>query len=116
MPFYRRLAELSEQKALKANLVAVFPDGGTDVDQLVKSEHLSLKTVSGVPLGTLKISGTPTIILADGSGRIIQDWVGQLSDHQEQQLLDILQVEKPANAAIAHVSANCDAQKPCGVH
>lgn len=116
MPFYRRLSELSEQKALKANLVAVFPDAGSDVDQLVKAEHLSLKTVSGVPLGTLKISGTPTIILADSSGRIIQDWVGQLSDHQEQQLLDILQVEKPANAAIAHVSANCDAQKPCGVH
>src|ERR1700735_3768774 len=56
MPFYRKLAQLSEQKALKANLVAVFPDAGRDVDQLVKDQHLSLRTVSGVPLGTLKIS------------------------------------------------------------
>jgi thioredoxin-related protein len=114
MPFYRQLAQLSEQNALKANLVAVFPDSSADVDAIAKTEKLSLRTVSNVPLYILKIPGTPTIFLADRSGKIIQDWIGVLSDQQQQQLLAILQVEKPANAGSASVSSNCDAQKPCG--
>jgi thioredoxin-related protein len=114
MPFYRQLAQLSEQNALKANLVAVFPDSSADVDAIVKADHLSLRTVSSVPLYILKIPGTPTMILADSSGKIIQDWIGVLSDQQQQQLLALLQVEKPANAGSASVSSNCDAQKPCG--
>jgi thioredoxin-related protein len=114
MPFYRQLAQLSEQNALKANLVAVFPDSSADVDAIVKTDHLSLRTVSSVPLYTLKIPGTPTIFLADRSGKIIQDWIGVLSDQQQQQLLALLQVEKPATTGSASVSANCDAQKPCG--
>jgi thioredoxin-related protein len=114
MPFYRQLAQLSEQNALKANLVAVFPDSSADVDEIAKTEKLSLRTVSNVPLYILKIPGTPTMILADSSGKIIQDWIGVLSDQQQQQLLALLQVEKPANAGSASVSSNCDAQKPCG--
>ena len=114
MPFYRQLAQLSEQNALKANLVAVFPDSSADVDAIVKADHLALRTVSRVPLDTLKIPGTPTIFLADRSGKIIQDWIGVLSDEQQQQLLALLQAEKPANTGSASVSSNCDAQKPCG--
>lgn len=116
MPFYRQLAELSEQKALKANLVAIFPDPSADVDALVKAENLSVKTVPGVPLRSLKISGTPTVILADSSGRILQDWVGELTEHEQQQMLDTLQVPKQTPAGTATVSANCDSEKPCGVH
>ena len=111
MPFYRQLAQLGEQNALKANLVAVFPDSSADVDAIAKTEKLSLRTVSNIPLDTLKIPGTPTIFLADRSGKIIQ---GVLSDQQQQQLLALLQVEKPANAGSASVSSNCEAQKPCG--
>ena len=114
MPFYRQLAQLSEQKALKANLVAVFPDPTADVDALVQAEHLSLQAVPDVSLSKLKVGGTPTLILADSSGRILQDWVGELSDHEQQQLLATLHVEKPANSGSASASANCDAQKPCG--
>jgi hypothetical protein len=72
--------------------------------------------VPSVPLGTLKISGTPTVILADSSGRILQDWVGELTEHEQQQMLDTLQVPKQTPAGTATVSANCDSAKPCGVH
>jgi thioredoxin-related protein len=115
MPFYRRLSELSEQKALKANLVAVFPDPVEDVDALVKAQHLSLQAVPSFPLPSLRVPGTPTMILADSSGRVLQDWIGLLSDRQQQELIDALQVEKAANAASASASAaaNCDSRKPC---
>ena len=113
MPFCRRLAQMSEEKELKANLVAVFPDSPADVEDIVKAQHLSVKTVPGVPLGTLKVSGTPTMILADHSGRIIEDWIGQLTDQQEHQLLGVLQKENPANTGSASVSSNCGNQTPC---
>lgn len=114
MPFYRRLAQMSEEKKLKANLVAVFPDAAADVENVLQSQHLSVKTVPNVPLGSLKVPGTPTMILADSSGRVLQDWVGQLTDQQEQQLLDTVQKQSAANTGSASVSANCDSQTPCG--
>jgi hypothetical protein len=116
MPFYRRLSKLSEQKALKANLVAVFPDPVADVDAVVKAEHLTLQAVPSFPLPSLKVPGTPAMILADSSGRVLQDWIGLLSDRQEQELINTLQVEKPANAASANAnaSASCDSRKTCG--
>jgi thioredoxin-related protein len=116
MPFYRRLAQMSQQKELKVNLVAVFPDNNADVADIVKTQGLSVETVPGVPLKSLKVPGTPTIILADSSGRVIQDWVGQLTDQQEKQLLDTLQKQNPANNSSASASANCDSRTPCGAH
>jgi hypothetical protein len=116
MPFYRRLAQMNEGKKLKANLVAVFPDNHADVADMVKTQSLSVETVPGVPLKSLRVPGTPTIILADSSGRVIQDWVGELTDQQEKQLLDTLEKQNSAKGASVNVSANCDSQTPCGAH
>jgi thioredoxin-related protein len=118
MPFYRRLAQMSQQKKLKANLVAVFPDNDADVTDIVKTQGLFVEIVPGVPLKSLKVPGTPTIILADSSGRVIQDWVGELTGQQEKQLLDTLEKQNSANSGSASVSvsANCDNRTPCGAH
>jgi thioredoxin-related protein len=116
MPFYRRLAQMAEQKELKANLVAVFPDKSADVEDIVKAQNLSVKTVPGVSLSSLKVPGTPTMILADGSGRVLQDWIGELTEQQQKQVLDTLQKQDSANTGSAHVSSNCDSQAPCAAH
>jgi hypothetical protein len=35
----------------------------------------------------LNVTGTPTLILADSSGRVLDFWVGKLSREEEQQVI-----------------------------
>jgi thioredoxin-related protein len=86
-PFYQRLAAQRQQDASKTALVAVFPDLAAEVKEVVASEALSLQALPGVPLEKLKASGTPTVLLVDRSGTVLNAWIGMLSPRQELEVL-----------------------------
>jgi hypothetical protein len=90
MPFYRKLVGLAQSRQTNVNLLAVFPDDAQIASQEIKSEGLSMDVSSGVPLAGLDVSGTPTLILADNGGRVLKDWVGELSASQEDQVLEAI--------------------------
>jgi hypothetical protein len=90
MPFYRKLVGLAHSKQISANLLAVFPDDALVADEEMKSDGLSMDVSSGVVLGELDVSGTPTVILVDNQGRVLRDWVGELSTSQQDQVLEAM--------------------------
>jgi len=86
-PFYQRLVARQQQGESRIPLVAVFPDTGDAAKEVVQSEGLGVHVLAGVSLEKLKVSGTPTVLLVDKSGKVLNAWTGMLSPRQE---LDVM--------------------------
>jgi thioredoxin-related protein len=85
-PFYQRL--VTEQlQGTTAALLAVFPDDKDQVTDVLKSEGLQLPALAGVSLEVLKVSGTPTLLLIDTGGTVVDAWAGELSPRQELEVM-----------------------------
>ena len=67
--------------------MAVFPDAADAVKEVVQSEGLRVHALAGVPLERLKISGTPTLLLVNRSGTVVNAWIGMLSPRQEVEVM-----------------------------
>jgi len=85
-PFYQRLIA-QQQEGSNSTLVAVFPDPADTVKDVLQSEGLRVQALAGVPLEGLKISGTPTLLLVDKYGKVLNSWVGMLSPRQELEVI-----------------------------
>lgn len=95
-PFYQRLAAQQRSEGLEVAIVAVFPDSADAVNEVARSEGLGIHALAGVPLETLKVSGTPSLLLVDKSGTVLNTWIGMLSPRQE---LDVMRaVACPGNS------------------
>jgi thioredoxin-related protein len=87
-PFYQRLATKQQEDLSNTAIVAVFPDAADSVKEVVQSEGLGIHALSGVPLERLKVSGTPSLLLVDRGGTVLNAWVGMLSPRQEVEVMN----------------------------
>jgi hypothetical protein len=94
-PFYQRLMAQQEQGGSSPAILAVFPDPADTAKEVAKSEGLTAHVLGRVPLEKLKISGTPTLLLVDRNGTVLNAWIGVLSPRQE------LEVMRSATASAA---------------
>lgn len=86
MPFYQRIAEVGRKALGRLEVVASCLDP-TDVCKAYLTRHnVGVKSVS-VRGETLKIGGTPTLILIDERGLIEAVWSGQLAPSREDEVL-----------------------------
>lgn len=86
-PFYKQLAQEQSAHTGGARVIAVFPNSEDEVKEFVRQNELDLATISSADFGSLKIAGTPTIVLVDNSGKIRDFWLGKLSKDEEQQVI-----------------------------
>lgn len=86
-PFYQRLAAKLQEDGSKSAMVAVFPDGANTVNEVVRSEGLAVHALPGVPLESLNVSGTPSLLLVDRSALVLNAWIGMLSPRQELEVM-----------------------------
>ncbi len=77
-PLYRRLEGLERDNHLKAHMLVVMPDEVTRAAALLSSQGITSQAIANTPLRDIKVSGTPTLLLVDASGRLLQSWVGEL--------------------------------------
>jgi len=87
-PFYKRLIQTVQNKNVK--LVAVFP---TDIEKstaYLNELGLTNMEVRQSSLDSLKVSGTPTLILTNETGEITDYWVGRLSPEKETEVINKL--------------------------
>lgn len=80
MPFYRTLRE---RLPSDTSLIAVFPSKQQAparflAEHFVKVDHV----VSSDALMKFGVTATPTLLLVDGSGKVMRAWVGAQSDSQ----------------------------------
>lgn len=86
-PFYQRLVTQQQQGGSTSAIVAVFPDTADAVTDVVQSEGLRIQALAGVPLERLKIDSTPTLLLVDRNGTVVNAWIGMLSPRQELEVM-----------------------------
>lgn len=65
------------------NAVGVLPQSLEDAERYTRSLNYSLPQTKRVNLLDLGISATPTLMLVDSKGKLLQQWVGKLSPEEE---------------------------------
>jgi hypothetical protein len=86
-PFYKRLCSLERANQLHAHLLVVMPDNKEEGASELQSAGLTAESVFDQPLSSLKVSGTPTLLLLDSKGKVFRSWVGQLTTQEENDVM-----------------------------
>ncbi len=85
-PFYRRLAPVASEKNVR--LVAVLPQEQSEARQYLADLGVTINDVRQASLDSLSVRGTPTLILVDEKGLVIDSWVGKLPGDGEAKVLN----------------------------
>jgi hypothetical protein len=83
--FYRRLVPSAVRDGTR--VLAVLPQPISDGRSYLETLGITASEVVQSPLNAVDVSGTPTLLLVDGHGRIRKAWVGKLAPDQEQQVI-----------------------------
>ncbi len=86
LPFYNDLARTQREVGDATRIVAVFPEEERVVEQYAKQHGFEVSTIAGVNLSGMGISGTPTMILLDQKGKVLDFWTGKPSTDTQQQV------------------------------
>ncbi|MCA1632919.1 MAG: hypothetical protein LC802_04155 [Acidobacteria bacterium] len=89
-PFYQRIVRESGN----TRMIALVPQSVAEGQQYLKRLGVGIGEVRQVSLSELGLSGTPTLILVDGNGKIAEVWVGALSADKENEVISRLRVER----------------------
>ncbi len=87
-PFYKRLIETIKDKNIK--LVAVFPTSVEESKAHLNELGLTNLEVKSSPLENIQVSGTPTLILTNEKGEIMNFWLGKLTPDKEAEVINKL--------------------------
>ncbi len=90
IPFYNRLAEAALKTWTDTQIVAVFVNPQEEVRRYARDSSLKVNALPSVELTKLGISATPSIILIDQAGRVMDSWVGRLSNEREMKVFSAL--------------------------
>jgi len=83
-PFYRRLAGLVHDSATGgATLVVASPETQDVTKKFLDERQIVADKVLSVPLRSLDVSGTPTLLVVDGRGFVKRAYAGKLNDSNE---------------------------------
>jgi thioredoxin-related protein len=84
--FYQRLTrELAERS--KTHLVAVLPQSNDESKQYLKEKMIDIQDVKQAAPMSLGIRGTPTLVLVDPTGTVLEQWNGKLPATEEDKVI-----------------------------
>jgi thioredoxin-related protein len=84
-PFYQRLIKTD---TAKAKLVAVLPTPVEESQAYLKSFGVGSLEIRQTEIKNLGIRGTPTLVLVDEQGSIVDMWIGKLKPEDEEKVLE----------------------------
>lgn len=84
--FYQKLAKDPSH----VRLVGVLPQTVGEAQKYLEGLRVSVSEIKQLQLSSLGVNGTPTLILVDHSGTVVDIWAGKLTSNEEVQVLDRL--------------------------
>jgi len=92
MPFYKRLLDERNQKGSQVKFIAAVPADEAKAEELQKFAAVGAKPDDMVKLdfASVKVPGTPTLMLVDNTGKVLDVWVGKLEADKEKEVLEVL--------------------------
>ena len=85
-PFYQQLTEANSTNR-KLRLVAVLPQDVSSSREYLRSLKAPIDDVRQSSLDEIGVEGTPTLILVNAKGEVMEAWAGKLSPEQEMDVL-----------------------------
>lgn len=104
IPFYRQLLEAQSRGNSGAKIIAIFPDAQKDIGEYLQEHHLPLDALPKVDLMALNIDSTPTLVVLDNGGKVINSWVGRLSKDGEREVFRTMGLTAPAPEEAEHTA------------
>jgi hypothetical protein len=86
-PFYKDLVARSQGRV---KIVAVLPESLEESEPYVRRSIAPSIQVVSSHLDAMGVTGTPTLLLIDSSGKVQQAWVGKLDDKGQQQVQSLV--------------------------
>jgi thioredoxin-related protein len=86
-PFFQRI---HNEATKEVRMVAVLPQAVDESRKYLLGEGVQVDDVKQATLSALGVSGTPTLLLVDNSGKVADVWQGKLAPDQEGQVLAVL--------------------------
>jgi hypothetical protein len=68
-------------------MLMVMPDDEQTGAALLSANGITSQSIPGTLLGNMKVYGTPTLLLVDANGRLLQSWIGELDASRADALL-----------------------------
>jgi peroxiredoxin len=92
LPFYRKVLDKFQDLG-DVTLVLITPNEPEAAREFFNSHGLSFKTVLQGKRGLLGVQLSPTLILADSTGTVYGQWIGELSPQQETDVWTMLMLK-----------------------
>ena len=86
LPFYQRLAHVKAGRT-DVQLLTIMPQNVEDAKKYLADNSIAVDEVKQTSSSENFLTGTPTLILVDNSGAILQSWKGQLPPEGEAEVL-----------------------------
>lgn len=84
LPFYK---ELASKSLGRVDVVAVLPQPLSEAQDYIQQAAVPATRVISADLATIGVSGTPTVLLLDRTGKVQEAWVGELDEDRQKQVL-----------------------------
>lgn len=84
-PFYREIVEKARSESLHIAVLA--PQDAADTRRYLQMIGVPIDDVRQAALDAVHVRGTPTMILVDRSGAVVDSWRGQIPIDQQQSVL-----------------------------
>jgi thioredoxin-related protein len=93
-PFYQRLIK---ERGSNTRIVAVLPQSISDSQDYLNRLGLSVDEIKQASLKSINVRGTPTLMLVNGDGVVVSQWLGRLPVNQEAEVLSKVQSDRIRN-------------------
>ena len=88
-PFYQKLAQQNAGRG-DVRLIAAMPQSVDDAQHYLKEHNISVDEVKQESLDDMNVRGTPTLIMVDRNGAVVQSWVGKLPPEKQAEVINKL--------------------------
>ena len=85
-PFYQRLAR-EQSRVGRARLVAVLPQSVAEAQKYLGEHGIAVDEVRQLSPDAVGAAGTPTLIMLDSAGSVVESWVGKLPPDKESEVI-----------------------------
>jgi thioredoxin-related protein len=86
MSFYKTLVEKSKEKNTK--LIAILPNSSEESVQYLKENGVEIQEIKQSQLNEINVRGTPTLILLNEKGEVLNSWIGKLPAQKEKEVAE----------------------------
>lgn len=87
-PFYQQLLK---ERSGNIRIVAVLPQSISDSKDYLNRLGVAVDDIRQAQMSSLGVRGTPTLILVDNNGVVVNSWVGKLPKAEEAKVIDQVQ-------------------------